>query len=665
MRRRVVSLALSCLLLPWLAFATSNDKAVFVDVQDSMESWLNSTIKTWELDRLPDALTEGDLFSRAQQLAELQIVRPANDALYVTHSIISDFCDGDLEMKHTTNVFANSTYARELDDMMRSRKITDEIRRFPFDVSCTEVVKCYYRDQLLEQWVNLDTYEAYSNTTFIACQEVVARTYNKALMQNSTVEIMKNNNYGDEIFVNGTLDDSPYDLLYTIEEIGDILFAHNDDASEVHYYNFEEVNTIIPGINDPRETKQHIEEEGIEKNYDQDEDDIVPEESTGSYNPPNDQPAWWITLKDDTWWGWGWGGSIQNGDQCIVPIDDNETPPDEWENAEALREFVYDRNYELLFDRLLAAKLWAMLDPKVQEDFGDDTKGLDSEAEDAAKGLLWWQGESADTLEEFEEHVRSCIDQFTEEWEAWWKKIVWKSITQPSQFTSCVLERICKEVGDPTWRGMYRVKICNVPSTRSYGTTNKQQVRSIEEIMDEIVNRCYGLRESGQLLKHNKTKDHMGHKLEKIKLVDTLAFGLTVTFKAPPRTTEPSAEKRMQIENNKYLTDLLLWFNEEMTFEDERNKYNVLVNPTFDKFLSQEKTTEWATQKTNAWSRSVSDLHLAQKREQHSQASHYVKVHEELISFVEQNTAMRLNANEFTDSMQDTWKGRAKEFGVK
>lgn len=105
---------------------------------------------------------------------------------------------------------------------------------------------------------------------------------------------------------------------------------------------------------------------------------------------------------------------------------------------------------------------------------------------------------------------------------------------------------------------MARVKICNVPSSRSYGTTSTQQVKSIEEIVDEIANRCYGLRESGQLLKHNKTKDHFGHKLEKIQLVDTLAFGLTVTFKPPPQTVEPSAEKRDQVENNKFLMKTIL-----------------------------------------------------------------------------------------------------------
>ncbi|MBP7848130.1 hypothetical protein KA013_02825 [Patescibacteria group bacterium] len=47
---------------------------------------------------------------------------------------------------------------------------------------------------------------------------------------------------------------------------------------------------------------------------------------------------------------------------------------------------------------------------------------------------------------------------------------------------------------------------------------NNQPVVSIEEVIDEINNVCLGLKESGQLIEHNKTKDQRDHGLMRIKL---------------------------------------------------------------------------------------------------------------------------------------------------
>ncbi len=67
----------------------------------------------------------------------------------------------------------------------------------------------------------------------------------------SSLETMKNINYGDEFLVNGNPDDGPYDLLLDIQAIGDILFTHNDGPSEIHFYDMEQVGTYV--TNDPDE----------------------------------------------------------------------------------------------------------------------------------------------------------------------------------------------------------------------------------------------------------------------------------------------------------------------------------------------------------------------------------------------------------------------------
>ncbi|MDP2669838.1 MAG: hypothetical protein Q8O99_02250 [bacterium] len=77
---------------------------------------------------------------------------------------------------------------------------------------------------------------------------------------------------------------------------------------------------------------------------------------------------------------------------------------------------------------------------------------------------------------------------------------------------------------------MYRIKICK-ELTRGYGISSNQPVKSVEEVIDEMLNVCTNLKDSGQLLEHNKTKDHMEDKMMRIKLGNKFAFGISVIFK--------------------------------------------------------------------------------------------------------------------------------------
>jgi hypothetical protein len=60
---------------------------------------------------------------------------------------------------------------------------------------------------------------------------------------------------------------------------------------------------------------------------------------------------------------------------------------------------------------------------------------------------------------------------------------------------------------------------------------SNQSVKSAEEVIDEMLNVCTTLKESGALLEHNKTKDHLEDKLMRIKFGNKFAFGVSVIFK--------------------------------------------------------------------------------------------------------------------------------------
>lgn len=45
-------------------------------------------------------------------------------------------------------------------------------------------------------------------------------------------------NVGNDIYYNGTLDDSPYDILVDIQNIGDVLFSNNEQTDNIIFYTF-------------------------------------------------------------------------------------------------------------------------------------------------------------------------------------------------------------------------------------------------------------------------------------------------------------------------------------------------------------------------------------------------------------------------------------------
>jgi hypothetical protein len=69
---------------------------------------------------------------------------------------------------------------------------------------------------------------------------------------------------------------------------------------------------------------------------------------------------------------------------------------------------------------------------------------------------------------------------------------------------------------------------------------------------------CRSLQESGQLLKHNKTKDHMEHRMMNIELGSVFSFGLSIVFDEPRQVDDYAQRQREQIEKSNLLEKRLL-----------------------------------------------------------------------------------------------------------
>jgi hypothetical protein len=88
-----------------------------------------------------------------------------------------------------------------------------------------------------------DRQKFYTLNTYEQCQRVVEGVYQGIAVRGDVLRSMENANYGDDLFANGREDDAPYDILTDIQKIGDIMYGHNDPATEIHFYDVRPLNS--------------------------------------------------------------------------------------------------------------------------------------------------------------------------------------------------------------------------------------------------------------------------------------------------------------------------------------------------------------------------------------------------------------------------------------
>ena len=362
---------------------------------------------------------------------------------------------------------------------------------------------------------------------------------------------------------------------------------------------------------------------------------------------------------------------------CIEPEITEETELDVLALAELQQKHTVEYNKKLDLHTSVAIALAGKMLPELEEKYGiDPVDVLEQEWVDprSLPDLIDEAGLEGDLLSAIEDGMRWCVDEFTEltsldengqevtkklDADAA-RKIVRKSISQPTALTKCVMDLLCFEVADDSGRGLYRIRWCTIPSRKSYGIVDNQRVVSWEEIVDELLNVCTSMEESGQLLEHNKTKDARDHKLMNVKFADKFSYSMSVWFKPLVDSADPAHEKRMAIENNAYLMDTLLGIDEELMHEEQRNKYVTLYNAT------QTATTEGInTVDQNVWQAAAlqrAELGTPQlPRDMQSQLLTHPQVFEVLNEYLDQSTDHWIYMNDITHSIMQLWHAEMQE----
>lgn len=119
-------------------------------------------------------------------------------------------------MSQITQVFQHTSSGRKLYELTTSKNQTASLEDGKFADACVEIYLCVNKQTKLtvrerQRFYTLNVYEQ--------CQRTVETIYRESQVRLAAYASLEDINYGDDIFVNGTLDDAPFDLLSLSQSI--------------------------------------------------------------------------------------------------------------------------------------------------------------------------------------------------------------------------------------------------------------------------------------------------------------------------------------------------------------------------------------------------------------------------------------------------------------
>lgn len=183
-------------------------------------------------------MVQGDLFSRGYKLAERNMSKTALAGISQTYEYLKAKCDGDIDQVQVTTVFQNTEAGRKIYALFERRNQIASLDDGEFADACVQVYLCANNQTDLAK---KDRNKLYTLNTYEQCQRIVQTIHQSIVVRSELLNSLEDTNYGDDLFANRKQDDAPYDLLYDIERIGNILYSHNDPATEIQFYDLRPV----------------------------------------------------------------------------------------------------------------------------------------------------------------------------------------------------------------------------------------------------------------------------------------------------------------------------------------------------------------------------------------------------------------------------------------
>lgn len=486
---------------------------------------------------------------------------------------------------------------------------------------CRPLLDCRDKKKSADE-LKKEAAEDKTTTDFAACKSFVTTKYAQKYNMLSKSTSLADSTLGTDIYANGTLDDSPYDILYDIQKIGDVLFTNNEKTSQTLFYTFP--NGSIAGL-------QAIP-------YNADAAAITPNPiqiaGWGQTWGGQSESQWWT----QAWWGqwtqtdWqsAWGNTWGTQEPWTIPpnwstaTDWSVTQPTaDWTDIKYSDPYLNSTESSNIMNYICVPTFnpvnttspnnqnttnnvwWTSLDPNFMEyisnnkicdprwNTDDDTRLTHDPSTDSNNNNWGWWGQGrwptqssppavadlewnwldSNSYEKNSEQIMSCIDKCEG--------------LGFSDKAMCVSKCMCWTYWTKDW--LAGISFCTVP-VRQTTVVSSKPIPSIQDVIVEMNNVLIALRNSGQLIKHNKTKEFLDTSLSKVKLNKIFAFEVNLNWK-PIFSAEKENQNIITQETEQDLENL--WNYKDINIVKEKNKYAYYWN-------RENNSSEWFWQATNS-----------------------------------------------------------------
>lgn len=484
------------------------------------------------------------------------------------------------------------------------------------NTSCIKITYCMNNIQIKED-VSLNT------NTQQKCENTVRDAYMSAMLTNRSVSLITEWSFGENIFQNGTLDDSDYDLMDDIYRIGTLLFQSYIPPVELVYYQLPTAgqwsngsNTNTPG------TPWYIPPSNV----------VGPVVSTttpwaqSSYTPGMFD-VWWVSVSPAGNNGWStttvWWSTPDTPiddtfiDQTNTSITDQLPLPSSpeviiWSNicivaddpivamADQPVDTITFEEYQWLLD-----DYYALLDEQ------EIINQLISEDEDISISAPAYDPSDPTSVQTYQDEIQSLEQEIVDIVSNTFD--VTKDPNDPTinscladcdglpklDYAICTAKCLCGEVWSAAVsnngfeiikKDAFKIKFCQIPASPTSVKRNRS-IYSIEEIFDEMRNIFVSLKSSGELFKHVRTKEFLDSSVKKNKFGQMFSFNIQVGVKSTKDQASANNYKIQQEEANQKLESTLLNQASNLAPTTERNKYIIIANPALTKAALQSDGT--------------------------------------------------------------------------
>lgn len=491
-------------------------------------------------------------------------------------------CSNSLKRSDIISILSQEyIFLSDISGILRSEKIwypTTEAA----NTSCKVFTQC--KDDLSEFPKSL-TIQQYNSCqqTINSLYSTTKRSYNQSLLLQPPI-------IDDTMFVNGTLEDSPYDLLVDIGQISRLLYESPTNPPVVTFF----AMPTLPG------------DDGwimplwwslVLQSWQQ-----MTTWNTNTLNTPR-----WSLFSGMAYSGWLLTGVAYNNTRWFT----NNTMP--WNQSWISRNNTNRNNSPLIRN-----KPWFIEDPltcdisyqPTPEESSSTSADIiinqlpKSDTNRRITDILWlwwlsfgsWKNGGTDanwgtTPETIDLIINQWFDVFADPNNDKTKECLTKCDRFGlSDKLLCQARCLCGQVNSPgigkVWGTeeylidpwAFIIKYCQIPATAKTVVANKS-VMSIQDIINEMRNVVKNLRDWGQLIKHTKTKEHLDTSMSKIKLWQILAFDLAIAFKPIFNQPEPRIKQKDLKEEIKRTEQLIKQKESDTAIRAQRNKYLIIGDP--------------------------------------------------------------------------------------